>query len=514
MKLKFWKKKQAPAAQNTMGMAEYFYQQHKDPAQGQNVLSLALNAYTCELEMSNDAGILARMARAYFLSGDLDKTQNTLDKVWHRVDVEKSDRRLALEVQALVYTRKGEFAQAKVCLKKALALATPWKAAKIYGGLMGISWSANNHKKGMADRFAGMGYGLMAFLTTPMTWNAKTSGPALALGTTQILNKFRDEDARLKALLELNQKYPGDEATLLALGTHYFNIEFFEEAEFWFKRLVDRHPSRDEGYRMLTNLYQMTLSYDELVDVLTRWQAIRPNSGEICLLLSQTLIQQPECFEEALRLARQATLILKDSHTLTNAYLHLAALYGAAHMIDAACTAYQAAIQLSPNRLDAYVHLGTMYYERHELKLAQTVFEQGLAISPNNGRLLCNLGYLAWMEGDVARAQRLYHKSIAIDPTYEIALNNLGVLYLDHIGDMDAAMALFEQTTQINPDYALSYFNIGRVHTFWGNTIEAAKAFQKARELNGNGSELDNADLTDRIQQLFEQPQNLSPMDM
>ncbi len=226
-------------------------------------------------------------------------------------------------------------------------------------------------------------------------------------------------------------------------------------------------------------------------------------------VLSQAVANTPEGFEESMNLAKQALLSLKDPGMLANTYTHIGNLYASVQALDNAILAYHAALSIYPNALDTYIQLGTLHYDRQEFALSQKTFEKALALNPDNARILCNLGYLAWMQGNINQALSYYHGSIALEPSYDIALNNLGVLYLDHIGDIEKAMDLFNQTLLHNPHYALCHYNKGRAYSFLGETVEAARCFNQAQELNECSHELDSRELSERIKQLFENTEYL-----
>ena len=60
----------------------------------------------------------------------------------------------------------------------------------------------------------------------------------------------------------------------------------------------------------------------------------------------------------------------------------------------------------------------------------------------------------------------------------------MGVIYLDGIRNLKEAKKLFETAISIKPDYVMAHFNLGRVLEEQGQSIEAAKSYQKALEIN------------------------------
>lgn len=485
---------------------DVYFNRFKSPLEPQNPLNQALNEYTKAAELNDDPAIQVQMARTVMLNGKLEAARQLIEKVMAKQSLDKDTRKKAMEVQAYLAYRLGNYPQAKQLFKQAFRLETPLKRSKLYFGFLGVQLELNREKPSFVGWLSAMRHFAMGLLLHPFSEPMVGYKASLALLKTSVSNRFRSQEQTLAALIKLYNMYPGMEILPLEIGKIYHAQERFSEAEFWFSRTIYRHPTSDEGYRCLANLYRSINNAEGLADTLKRWLEIRPNSGEILLVLSQTVAQSndAENLEQAVQYTKQALLLLKEPAMLANAYTHLGNLYAALQMLDCAILAFQSAISIYPTSLDSYVQLGTLYYDKQEFDLSQKIFEKALALSPNNAKILCNLGYLAWMQGNINQAMAYYHNSVELEPTYDIALNNLGVLYLDHIGNIDQAMSLFDQTLAHSPDYALCHYNKGRAYSFLGKTIEAARCFRQAQELNENTQELDNSELTERIKQLFE----------
>jgi tetratricopeptide (TPR) repeat protein len=464
--------------------------------------------------MDDDPEIIAQMAKVYMLNGQFETAARYSQRVLERQDLTPSAKKKALETQAFLHFRSGRLPDAHSALSQALKLEKPWKSAKLHFGLAGIRIEQMREKPSPLSWLYCLGHFVMGTVLTPVKETMTFAKPSLLMMLSLSLKRFQTQDKTLETLLELYQLYPGFEGFTLEIGKLFAEQEHYTEAEFWFCRAMYRHPARDEGYRSLVNLYQRTNNNEQLIDILRRWMTIRPESGEIMMVLSQALAQNVDNFEEAIRYAKQALINLKAPAMLATTYTHLGNMYSHMQAVDTAILAYQSAINIYPNCMDTYVQLGTLYYDRQEYLLSQKTFEKALMLSPENPKILCNLGYLAWMQGNISQAMDYYHQSIALDPAYDIALNNLGVLYLDHIGDLSKAMDLFDQTLLHNPAYALCHYNKGRAYSFLGKTIEAARCFQHAQELNECSNELDSRELTERIKQLFEDSEQTFKTDL
>ncbi len=495
---------------------EFYLTQFNDPKQSRNVLDLAINAFTREAESSDSPEIQAKMARAYVLNGQPALAEKIVRKIINRYPVRFHGEAVkkALEVASFIHFRKGKLEQAKLDLLEALRLEKPWKTAKIHLGLAGIYMEQAKtcfNVKTWAICFIHLVAGT---ILTPFSKSLPQLRLELGYQLVTKLLRMRPAEEALDTYLKLYKKLPGHTHIPVEIGKLYQGMARYSDAEFWFSRAIERHPSRDEGYHHLVNLYRVTQNTASLVDVLQRWLAIRPESAEIMSALSMALADNPDHYDEAFHLAKSAMAATTNPKLLAGIYSHLGFLYSNIQNIDSAILSYQAALNLQPENLDIAIQLGTLYHEKQEYQLSQKIFERALALSPNNARILCNLGYLFWMQGDIRQSQEYYERSIAIDPTYDIALNNLGVLYLDHIGDIEQAMYLFDQTLIYNPNYALCHYNRGRAFSFLGKTIEAARCFSQAQDLNISSQELDHQELADRIKSLFENDQHLHYTDM
>lgn len=494
-----------PEAMNYRAMGDFYFRQFKDPTQSKNLLNLAIDEYVKESELNSDPELLVQIARAYLLSGKLDAAEKAIQKASGKDGATGHVVRKIHETQAIIYHRQGALLKAREALKSALKSGNPWKTAKIHLGLAGLSVELFREKPAFATWLDCIMHLFQGLLLMPFSWPMIFSiRPLFRIYLSLFFSRFHSEEQHLATCRKLYQKYPGLEILPIEMGKIHLKRNQFKEAEFWFNRAIYRNPCRDKGYRYLTNLYRRTQQPQKRILIIQQWLSLNPQNGEIMLALSQALSEQPGEHEEAVRYAKQATLVLQDRLMLANAYVHLGNLYNEVQSLDAAITAYQAALSIHPHSLDIYIQLGTLYHEKQEYLLSQKIFERALDLSPNNSKILCNLGYLAWIQGDIRQAQTYYHQSIALDGTYDIALNNLGVLYLDHIGNLEKAMQLFEQTLFHNPNYALCYYNKGRALSFLGQNIEAAKCFKQAQELNESSQELDNQELTERIKLLFE----------
>lgn len=479
-------------------------EQFSNLKQAQNTLPQAINAYMQASELNDSPSIQAKLARAYMLNGQLPVAEAMIAKVASRTDLDKASYCVLLENMAFIHMQRNEFEAARDYLTQAVACQTRDKLFQAHFSLAASWMEEASRTQGKMPWLTIASHMVKGLFFAPFASDKAFIKESFIIPFTTQLGQWLYGSELMSRLVTMSQRYPGSAHLLVAIGREYMANDQFIEAEFAFKRAIERFPMFDDAYRMLVNVYQATRNIDGALQTLKAWEQIRPNNGAIQLQLSRVMSEDPLMAEDALRMAKQSVLTLTDNVQLAEAYFHIGNLYNAMAQPQAASVAYQTSISLVPNCLDAYIHVGTLYYDLQDYKLSELMFEKALSLDSTNAKIYCNLGYLAWMQNDIKKAQQFYHVSISLDPTYDIALNNLGVLYLDHIGDINQAMALFGQTLQVNPNYALCHYNVGRAYSFLGENIEAARSLQRAQELNVHSQELDNQELKERINQLFE----------
>lgn len=171
---------------------------------------------------------------------------------------------------------------------------------------------------------------------------------------------------------------------------------------------------------------------------------------------------------------------------------------------EAAVSMFQLAYQLDPSNLEALSMLGDIYTEQGNFESAIQAYRHILSVEPDNADCHNYLGYLLWQLDKNDEAIAAYQKAIALNQDNPIAYNNLGVIYLDEKCQPQQALDLFEQATLLKPDYTLARFNVGRSLEALGKVADAAQNYTDALTLNGHNAELDNDEILDRLEQLFQ----------
>lgn len=172
--------------------------------------------------------------------------------------------------------------------------------------------------------------------------------------------------------------------------------------------------------------------------------------------------------------------------------------------VDTALDFLKTAITLDETNDEIFLELGDIYSDCEDLDSAIKAYCEAIKLNPKNPIAYNKCAMALWQKDYLEEAIIAYHKAIGIDPEYHTAYNNLGVIYLDGIRNLKEAKKLFETAISIKSDYVMAHFNLGRVLEELGQSIEAAKSYQKALEINEIEAELDSTEISDRLYGLFE----------
>ena len=172
--------------------------------------------------------------------------------------------------------------------------------------------------------------------------------------------------------------------------------------------------------------------------------------------------------------------------------------------VDTALDFLKMAITLDETNDEIFLELGDIYSDCGDVDSAIKSYCEAIKLNPKNPIAYNKCAMALWQKDYLEEAIIAYHKAIGIDPEYHTAYNNLGVIYLDGIRNLKEAKKLFETAISIKPDYVMAHFNLGRALEEMGQSIEAAKSYQKALEINEIEAELSSSEITDRLYGLFE----------
>ncbi|HEY9746568.1 MAG TPA: tetratricopeptide repeat protein [Oculatellaceae cyanobacterium] len=484
------------------------YRQHQDWAEGDNLLDEALNAYSRAQEQAPDEPeVLVRIAKTFYLQGKYEKAERYAGKA-----LELSGTKCGLGDAYLllgeIARRKGQLNQSVEYLARAIQVGGLQSAGARYE-FWRVMREALQERFSVLPLFSG-GYALLtAVLLTPFQKDS-----AVSLGKLWLLAQLPmawlqseagiGEEGGLQRCLDLYRYFPGSALLGNLIGRLYQEKGQFDEAKYWFESVIRRHPSKPEAYALLARLLEHQEAYLEMMEVYQKLLELQPGNPHVwCNLANSAYFAQSyreslKAYETALRLGKDRRWKAMVAQSIANIYADIFQNH------DAALAYYRLSQELDPSDVENYIQQGLLYFQKEDYDNAERTYQMALSIAPDNPRLYCNIGYLRWSTGDIDSAILFYEKAIALDSQYEIPLNNLGVIYLDTLGDIQKAIELFSQAITLNDHYALAHYNLGRAYSFLGKRLEAAQCFRVAQDINQFSQELDNDELTARINNLFD----------
>jgi tetratricopeptide (TPR) repeat protein len=224
----------------------------------------------------------------------------------------------------------------------------------------------------------------------------------------------------------------------LALGSVFFQREYFDQAKAFFELAQRDDPSSAEA------LYGL---------------------GSVYLKQSKTA-EARDCFERATKL--QASF----PETLPNAWNNLGLLATQQGRTEDAIPFFEQALKLSPNHLIALDNLASAYRQQKRWTEARQVLERSLTVSPQNPEANYSLGMVYAQTNDEQHAYEYLQRALQARPDYPEALNNMGVLNL-RAGHRDEAVKTFEECMRVAPDFDQAYLNLARVYALEGDRNKA-----------------------------------------
>lgn len=496
-----------PTLKDFIKSGDALYHSHLDIANPFNRLEQALNEYSKAMEQDPDnPALLAKVSKVFLRKGNYHRAQDTANRALVK------NNRLPDAHYVLGYVRYKErnFTDSIRHLNQAIRhsglASSRFRFCQFYS-LSELSRQTKNP--------------VMAFwLFTQAAYQFVMAALLSALDPepVQFFQLFRilpgilkaylkeqssDKDGALAEYQKLHQKYLGFPPVMNLISSIYQRKGLEEEAMDWLNKAIARDPLNEEGYFQLAGILEQQNEHSQVLALYKKLLALRPGDAQIHCSLGNLYASLQET-DEAIAHYKAAFNLSEDrpwqsliAQTLGNIYQEIK------RNPEAAQSAFQSAIELNPAEVSNYIHLGILYFESGDYINSQIVYEQALAINPDNPRIHSNLGYLKWLKNEIPEAVAHYERAIALDPYYDIPYNNLGVIHLDVIGNIPKAIELIEKAVEQNDHYALAYYNLGRAHMFLDHKLEAAKCFQKAQVLNEYTKELDNEELTTRLNNLF-----------
>jgi len=143
---------------------------------------------------------------------------------------------------------------------------------------------------------------------------------------------------------------------------------------------------------------------------------------------------------------------LAIDNDLGEAYASLANIHAYYNRKGEAETAYQKAIELSPNYASAYQWYSG-FLGKYPLRIKEQVelARKAAELDPRSSSLSQNLGSKYLLQGLYTLAEGQYQKVIELNPDFAPGYSSLAWLYMFHMGQFDKALPLFNKAVELDP---------------------------------------------------------------
>jgi len=263
-------------------------------------------------------------------------------------------------------------------------------------------------------------------------------------------------------------------------GNHHYQNDEFEEALFWYQKVLDVVNDIDVMSRVAL-IHFGEKHYDIAFRVFTEVLRINPSyaSGFYGLgIVSEEMGKPDEAIEYYLE-------TIKIDPGYATAHFFLANIYSDKREKEKAKHHYLKAIEVDPAFLWAHINLGALYEEDNQLEKALHHATIAYEIDPNTKYICFNLGVIHSKIGNMDFAVKCFlEENEKLDGNIYSYLN-LGILYKEYYKNISMARSAYlEGLTKENMNPSLRY-NMGCLDVLDGCFTEAKKQFELAFSCDG-----------------------------
>ena len=308
---------------------------------------------------------------------------------------------------------------------------------------------------------------------------------------------------------------------LPAFGLSWFFISLLPVANFIY---LSGRPIAEQRLYLPSFGYCLVVAY--IVFCLSRWRPNRKNNLYACVcflflfffvstwlrnqewrnpisLWSKTLRQNPDSARAMSNLGaaynsagnrEKASYYFKlaiDKHPrkVQEAYLNIAGVLIQQGKFSEAIESISQALKIQTDHYGAYKLLGVAYRELKKFDAAIFCFEQAALINPHDPEIFLSLGSLYGRKGWHSRAEDKFLKALKLNPNLSEARKNLA-LALFNQGKLKSALEEYHSLAISEPESPFWRVQLGEVYKASGNFEKAIAAFQKAREVGDQSTEV------------------------
>ena len=284
------------------------------------------------------------------------------------------------------------------------------------------------------------------------------------------------------------------------------------------KRAIRRLPSQPLLWYELSHVYGMLESQEKATHALERTVALMPSLSMAQLELGLTYAEEGNALAAMERYLLAYVHAQKTENKRKIAFVIASFLESPIFIEAASQFKYQEYAPLLSAEIALLLKLeqekmASPATLSHLAKLANTLEQHDLAMAlcqlaltpegVSNPQCVVNLAYTAWQAKSIQQAVYYYKQALLLDPDNAVAHNNLACIYFDELNHEAKALYHFQEAINQNPHYAMAHFNRGRLLSKLEQFNEAALAFTSAKDSNLMTQELDNDEINQYLERLF-----------
>lgn len=198
---------------------------------------------------------------------------------------------------------------------------------------------------------------------------------------------------------------PNDREYLIQRGVILLDLNYLQEAERTFNRVIEIHPDCADAYKYMSTVYEERKEFKKSLKAIEKAIRISPTSMVYQIAKGYLFVKIGE-LENAIKVFEQATKSApKDSKTFKG--------------------------------------LGVAYAEAGKSYKAERAFKKALRINPDEQNIYILIGLAHQKSGNTSKAIDFYNQAISQEPTSMIARQSLALLYKSN-GEIEKAVEQFQ----------------------------------------------------------------------
>src|SRR3989339_1323208 len=276
------------------------------------------------------------------------------------------------------------------------------------------------------------------------------------------------------------------------LGVVHSSKDFYDYAEYEYKKTLEINPKDTEAHYNLGNSYERKGILDSAIKEYQEVIRYNPYYADAYNNLG-SIYKKRFFLDKAAKLYKEAvtefTRSLKINSELPATHNHLGNTYKEIGNIKDALTEYKTAIELDPATADFHNNLGIIYTNIGQLEEAIKKFETAIRLDSKLANVHNNLGIAHAKKGDRDKAIDELNNAVSLGFDNADVHNNLAGVYLTK-GLTDNAIVELKLALKFNPKDSNAHCNLGNAYTSKNLVDEYISEFKEAITYNPTDGEI------------------------